>query len=110
MERKKSDSYFHVLPEKLNCAQSIQKGFQKEFNISEEEIEDYRAWGGGRAEGGVCGAVFAADRLLRQISKGSVAEEFKQVTGSLLCTDIKEKKFTCAELVRLADELVEKNL
>ena len=110
MQRKKSDSYFHVLPEKLNCAQSILKGFQKEFNISEQEIEDYRAWGGGRAEGGVCGAVFAADRLLRQIGMDWVAEEFKHVTGSLLCTYIKEKKFTCAELVRLADELIEKNL
>jgi hypothetical protein len=109
-KRIKSDAYFHVLPEKLNCAQSVLKGFQKEFNIPDSEIEEYRAWGGGRAEGNMCGALFAAERLLRQIGKGSVVEEFRQKAGGVLCADIKEKQFTCTEYVRMADELVEKNL
>jgi len=109
-ERIKSDAYFHVLPEKLNCAQSVLKGFQQEYNISDSEIEEYRAWGGGRAEGNMCGALFAAERLLRQIGKDSVIEEFRQKAGGVLCADIKEKQFTCAEYVRMADELVEKNL
>jgi hypothetical protein len=108
--RKKSEEYFHVLPENLNCAQAVLKGFQNEFNISDAEIEEYRAWGGGRAEGGVCGAVFSAERILRQAGKESIIEEFLQKTGSLLCSDIKEKKFTCLELVRMADELLEENL
>jgi hypothetical protein len=108
--RKKSEEYFHVLPENLNCAQAVLKGFQNEFNISDAEIEEYRVWGGGRAKGGICGAVFSADRLLCQTGKESIAEEFRQRTGSILCSDIKEKKFTCLELVRLADELIEKRL
>lgn len=108
--RQPSDQYFHVLPENLNCAQCILKGFQHEFNISEQEIEEYRAWGGGRAVGGVCGALFAAERLLLQRGKDSVVEEFRQKAGGLLCSEIKEKQFTCAEYVRMADELVEKNL
>jgi len=62
--------------------------------------------GGGHAEGGICGALFAADRLLRKIGKESVIEEFRQKTGSVLCSDIKQKQFTCAEYVRIADELV----
>ncbi len=102
--------YFHTLPDNLNCAQAILKGFQKEFGISDHEIEEYRAWGGGRAEGGMCGALFAAERLLRQIGKESVIEDFRKKTGSVLCSDIKEKQFTCAEYVRIADELVEKSL
>ena len=110
MSRIKSHHYFHTLPENLNCAQAVMKGFQKEFNISDTEIEEYRALGGGRAEGGMCGALFAADRLLRQIGKESVIEEFRQKTGSILCSDIKQKQFTCAEYVRIADELVEKIL
>ena len=105
-----SHHYFHAKPDNLNCAQAILKGFQKEFEISDKEIEEYRAWGGGRAEGSMCGALFAAERLLRQIGKESVIEEFKQKAGGVLCSDIKEKQFTCAEYVRLADELVEKNL
>jgi hypothetical protein len=110
MNRRNSCDYFHVSPENLNCAQAILKGFQKEFNISDAEIEEYRACGGGRAVGGMCGVLFAAERLIRQISKESVIEEFRQKTGSLLCSDIKEKQFTCAEYIRIADELVEKNL
>lgn len=108
--RRSSDHYFHVLPEKLNCAQSVLKGFQKEFNISDEEIEEYRAWGGGRVEGGICGALFAAERLLRQAGKESVVEEFRQNAGGLLCSELKEKQFTCGEYVRMADELVVKRL
>lgn len=104
--RLNSFHYFHAQPDNLNCAQAILKGFQKEFGISDQEIEEYRAWGGGRAEGGMCGALFAAERLLRQIGKESVIEDFRQKTGSLLCSDIKEKQFTCAEYVRIADELV----
>jgi len=106
----KSEDYFHSLPENLNCAQAILKGFQKEFDITDQEIEEYRAWGGGRAERGMCGALFAAERLLRQIGKESVVEEFNKKAGGVLCSDIKEKQFTCAEYVCIADELVQKNL
>lgn len=110
MRINKSDTFFHTQPENLNCAQAILKGFQKEFEISNQEIEEYRAWGGGRAEGGMCGALFAAERLLRQIGKESVIEEFRQKTGSVLCSDIKAKQFTCVEYLRLADELIEKSM
>jgi len=108
--RIKSHHYFHTFPDNLNCAQAVLKGFQKEFKISDKEIEEYRAWGGGRAEGGMCGALFAVERLLRQIGKESVIEEFRKKTGSVLCSDIKEKQFTCAEYVRIADELVENQI
>ena len=106
--RTKSDKYFHLLPENLNCAQSVLKGFQPEFKVPNKEIEEFRAWGGGRAEGGMCGALYAAERLLHHIGKESVAEEFRQKAGGLLCTEIKDKQFSCAEYVRMADELVAK--
>jgi len=110
MSRKKSEEYFHVLPEKLNCAQAILKGFQKEFTISDTEIEEYRTWGGGRAEGGICGALFAAELLLRQAGKPSIENEFIAITGHRNCLDIKKGKFPCLDCVRIADELVEKKL
>jgi hypothetical protein len=106
--RQKSQMYFHVLPENLNCAQAILKGFQKEFCIADNEIEEYRAWGGGRAKDGICGALFAADCLLGQIGKGSVSEEFKEKAGSVFCSEIKGNRLTCAACVQIADELVEK--
>jgi hypothetical protein len=110
MSRTKSHLYFHVLPENLNCAQALLKGFQKEFDIADCEIEEYRAWGGGRAEAGMCGALFAAERLLCQVGKESVIQEFQKQAGSTLCKEIKANKFSCSECVRIADELVEKNI
>lgn len=106
----RSDQYFHKAPENLNCAQAVLKGFQEKLNISEQEIEDYRAWGGGRAEGGVCGALFAAERLLRQAEKPSIVDEFTTRVGNIYCKDIKKNKFPCVGCVRIADELVESRL
>lgn len=108
--RKNSVNFFHTHPANLNCAQAILKGFQQEFDINNQEIDDYQALGGGRAPEGVCGALFAANRLLRQIGKESVVEDFQKNAGGVLCTEIKEKRFTCAEYVRMADELVQKNI
>ena len=105
-----SEKYFHILPQNLNCAQAILKGFQNEFQISEKEIEEYRAWGGGRAEGGVCSALFAAERLLRQANKRGIHDEFLTVTKDIRCMEIKKGKFPCLDCVRLADELVEMRL
>jgi Putative redox-active protein (C_GCAxxG_C_C) len=108
--RLSSELFYHTTDENLNCTQAILKGFQKEFDIDNQEIEEFRAWGGGRAEGGVCGALFSAERLLRQAGKESIVEDFRNHCGGTLCSAIKDKQFTCAEYVRIADELVEKNI
>lgn len=109
-KRIKSESFFHTPPENLNCAQAILKGFQKEFDIQDKEIEEYRAWGGGRAKGGICGALFSAERLLRQAGKPGITEEFNKRAGETHCHAIKSLKFPCIDCVRLADELLEKRI
>ena len=109
-KRIKSEEYFHVLPEKSNCAQAILKGFQKEFSITDQEIEEYRAWGGGRAQGGICGALFSAERLLKQAGKTGITEEFNSIVGETQCLPIKALKFPCIDCVRLADKLIEKRI
>jgi len=110
MSRKNSTLFFHSSPENLNCAQAVLKGFQTEFSITDQEIDDFRACGGGRAENGVCGALFAAESLLRQAGKLSVEEEFSAKAGDIHCLNIKKSKFLCTECVALADELVEKRM
>ena len=106
-KRIKSELYFHKQPENLNCAQAILKGFQKEFDITDNEIEEYRAWGGGRAQDGICGALFSAERLLRQAGKPGISEEFNKMAGGIHCLSIKKTKFPCIDCVRIADELIE---
>jgi len=108
--RKKSNLYFHLQPDNLNCAQAILKGFQKEFDISDQEIEEYRACGGGRVQDGICGALFSAERLLVQVDKPGITDEFKAIVGKTHCLDIKKTQFSCIDCVRIADELLEKRI
>jgi len=109
-KRMNSAIYFHTLPENLNCAQAVLRGFQKGFDITDREIEEYRAWGGGRAQEGICGALFSAERLLLQAGKPGITEEFNKIAGETHCLEIKAMNFPCIECVRLADELVEKQM
>jgi len=108
--RTKSEFFFHSQPENLNCAQAILRGFQKEFNITDQEIEEYRALGGGRAQGGICGALYSAEQLLSQVGRPGITEEFKAKTGKIQCLEIKAIKFSCIDCVRLADRLIEERM
>ena len=102
-----SQNYFHTKPENLNCAQAILKGFQKELNIPESRIAEFKAWGGGRAPEGICGALFAAEILLAEQGKPSIKEKFKTKVGNVNCLAIKrECKVPCIDCVRIADELM----
>lgn len=110
-DRECSSVYFHRPPESLNCAQSIMKGFQQEFGVSQEEIEAFRAWGGGRAEGGLCGALFAAETLLARRGLASVSDGFKRRVGFKTCKEIKANEAcSCPDCVQIADELVSEAL
>ena len=109
-ERINSDQYFHTLPGNLNCAQAVLKGFQKEFQLTDQEIEEYRALGGGRAQDGICGALFSAERLLTQAGKPGITEEFNKTAGETHCHAIKSLKYSCFDCVKLADGLLEKHL
>jgi len=105
-----SQDYFHAKPDNLNCAQAILKSFQKELDIPNSRIADFKAWGGGRAPEGICGALFAADILLAELGQPSIKEAFKERIGNINCLAIKrENKIPCHDCVRIADELLEKN-
>jgi len=111
LQRTKSEDFFHQKPENLNCAQSVLKGFQTELNIPESKISDFKAYGGGRASGGICGALYAADILLAEQGKKSVKQEFEETVGGIFCLQIKkEAKTSCKQCVKIADELLEKYL
>ena len=62
----RSETFFHNKPNNWNCAQAVQKGFQDLTGMTDEAIEEeYRPKGGGRAEGGLCGALYSANRIHR---------------------------------------------
>ena len=109
MTQKKASDYFHK-EDGYNCAQAILKNFQSEHSISQERIDSYSAYGGGRAEDGLCGALYAAKTLLKDTKKTELLnKEFLKKSGSVKCREIlKLKKLPCAECVDLAARIVEK--
>jgi hypothetical protein len=106
----KSAIHFYT-KERLNCAQSILKAFRHRKNITQNEIDAARALGGGKAVGGVCGALHAAVLLQDDHEKKqSMRESFAERAGSELCREIRTKKIvTCTQCVELAAELLDED-
>jgi len=95
--------------EKLNCAQSILRGFQDTAQVAEENIGAAKAWGGGRAEGGICGALYAAKQLADAETGAQLDEQFQAIAGSTLCRDIRcNGKLSCSGCVELAAKILHK--
>ncbi|GAD04478.1 2-amino-4-hydroxy-6-hydroxymethyldihydropteridine pyrophosphokinase [Porphyromonas crevioricanis JCM 15906] len=107
-----AEDFFHNKPNNWNCCQSVLKQFQDHIALSDDEIElHYRPCGGGRAEGGLCGALYAAEELMKKHQLPSVKDDFKKEAGGTTCRELKaELKFPCVEAVRLAERLVNERL
>lgn len=90
-----------------NCAQAVAnkyKDLYKDSNI----VESYSPYVGGRAPGGLCGALFAAKEALPQFAD-KIEEEFIAACGAATCRKIKTESGTpCTVCVDTADKLVEK--
>jgi hypothetical protein len=106
MVRKAAEEYFHGR-EGYNCAQAVLKAFQASHKISESEIADYKSAGGGRAVGGLCGALFAAKRIVGEEAFDEISKNFERQSGSLKCADIRKAGLlSCKGCVGTAAELV----
>ena len=55
----KAKSLFHGV-EKYNCAQAVLAAYKDKVNVSQETIDEFKAYGGGRVPTGYCGALHAA--------------------------------------------------
>lgn len=95
-----------------NCAQAILKAFQNHNKFTDSDISKYRSAGGGKAEGGLCGALYAAKLHLDNKEKQVVLERlFKDIAGHITCRDIKiNKALTCSQCVETAAKLLKDKL
>jgi hypothetical protein len=107
MKIKAASDYFHG-KEGYNCAQAVLKAFQPESGMSEATIQRAQMAGGGRAQGGVCGALYAAHIILGE--KQPITSDFIRRQGSSLCSDIKVSECQCRKLVEVAAELTNEHL
>jgi len=97
--------------QKRNCAQSVLCGFKEMLDISEETIDAFAAFGGGRVPGGTCGAIYAAEYILDRIGAPEGKERLKAhmegCAGSVVCKEIKEKKqLSCLGCVKESTEVL----
>lgn len=103
---KNAVEYFQAPGHPYNCAQAVAMGAGHE-----EMVDELKCCGGGRAEGGTCGALHTALLLSPPESREAVEAEFRKLTGALTCHEIKgAAKTPCNRCVEVAAELLAKVL
>jgi len=91
----------------FNCAQSVLLGWKDVYPVTDQKITDAKACGGGRAPGGLCGALWAALELVPDPEKQErIKNGFFNAAKSLYCNEIKGNTVPCNECVKIAVELV----
>ena len=101
---------FHLPPHNFNCAQSVLHGYQAVTGNHALAVADFKAFGGGRAPDGLCGALYAATRIAPQAAD-TLKVEFARRTGSTTCKELKGRlRQSCSACVTTATELLEETL
>jgi hypothetical protein len=102
----KATEIFSEVPRTHNCAQAVAAG-----TGHEELSAELAACGGGRAPGGMCGALYAALRVTPESAHEGIKKAFEAAVGSTLCRQIKGVCHTpCEKCVETAADLAEKAL
>ena len=95
-----------------NCAMSVAYGYARATGKSEEEAvkaaEMFRAFGGGKAPDGLCGALYAA-KMMQPDHAESIEDVFKRgAQGCTKCQEIRPNKIIpCNRCVELAGEALD---
>jgi len=100
-------SLFHG-PERYNCAQAVLKAFQGKYNVTPEMVILNSRFGGGMADQGMCGALYAAESLIADTERRAMLRErFRVAAGAIECRNIRRlRKVSCRECVAIAAELL----
>jgi len=90
-----------------NCAQAVIHAWNSQTK-NPLPLEDFQTYGHGKAPEGVCGALYAAQKVLPL--QNTLLIEFQQKTQGLCkCKDIRaQRALACAECVKLATQIIEK--
>jgi hypothetical protein len=107
---KKTASEYHR-QRRGNCAQSVAFAWGSKYPGGRGVEEVFAGYGGGRAPGGLCGAIHASCTLAGKAAEESIKQAFAERTGGhLTCKAIRAAKLMpCSECVEVAAELLEKH-
>jgi hypothetical protein len=99
-------SVFRRPPERLNCAQSVYYAWIKSNGGDAAKLGELKSCGGGRAPGGLCGAIYAACLVVPE-KEQPLQADFESRLGSKYCAELRaDKKHPCEACVALAAELL----
>lgn len=95
------NNVFHQPPVFANCAQSVAI-----MTGHDDWVKELAACGGGRAPGGLCGALHTALRIAPEDKRDDIIAAFKASVGATTCREIKSSTGTpCAVCVAVAKKL-----
>ncbi len=101
-------SVFRSPPKFHNCAQAVAEGWRRATGRDGHLVDELTSCGGGRAPGGLCGALHAAHAISQDthVIEG-MNERFSDAIGALNCREIRKLgRASCEECVALAAELL----
>lgn len=102
--------HFRRPPERLNCAQSVLFAYQRISGDIAISIADMKPYGGGRAPGGICGALYAACTVAPD-KADRLKFRFAAITGSAVCKEMRDAdRHPCEFCVSEAAQLLEAEL
>jgi hypothetical protein len=105
--KKKASDYYHGI-QNYNCSQAVLKYQQVNYKIAEQKIQSFARYGGGRAEGGICGALYAALSLVNTTQQPLLKTKFEKKAGSSKCREIRKTgKVSCHTCVDVAANLLD---
>jgi hypothetical protein len=99
-------SVFRKDPERLNCDQSVLHAWREVTADSSLALAQLKPFGGGRAPGGLCGALHAAC-LIAPERADALKRNFAAQLGSVSCRELRAAKVhPCETCVAQAAELL----
>ncbi len=91
-----------------SCAQTIWATFSDE---APENLAAMREKSGGRAPENMCGALFAAIKILPENERENAVAEFEKKVGSCKCREIKTvHRVSCEDCVKFAATILKEKL
>lgn len=102
--RGETDRVFGTVPKTHNCAQAV-----VEIAGRPDLVAPMANCGGGRAEGGLCGALWGALAVTPEKNHEAIRAEFERLAGSTRCREIKgTAKTPCRDCVAFGAALAER--
>lgn len=94
----------------INCAQKVYLHFKDRLNLTDEDIDSMKIYGGGKAPLGRCGALHSVLTLVKDPVKREMLEkEFADQASSSNCLEIRRaRNLSCPQCVVAACELGDK--